>query len=244
MKPTGETDDSGNPVLKRTDIDEPALEFQLKWLEEMWKKKEKAQADDRDIYFDAARSFGDEMMAVVMFDLMLFVIAMVVMCVFFTIMIYCVIQCFLKGFSLSLISFSKWVISTIITIILVPKFQPTVSEYIESEFINNVGLGIVIFAFTLFITILIGKSLNKVVTWTGVGSIDKTFGLLFGFFKGYVVAVCLFSILNWFYPYKNWGINIKDSISFDLISAGSKILIEEFPTGEDLIDTKDKIEKI
>ena len=160
--------------------------------------------------------------------------------VFFTILIYCVIQCFLKGFSLSLISFSKWVISTVITIILVPKFQPTVSEYIESAFINNVGLGIVIFAFTLFITILIGKSLSKVVTWTGVGSIDKTFGLLFGFFKGYVVAVCLFSILNWFYPYKNWGINIKDSISFDLISAGSKILIEEFPTGEDLIDTKDK----
>ena len=164
--------------------------------------------------------------------------------IFFIILIYCVIQCFLKGFSLSLISFSKWIISTVITIILVPKFKPTVSKYIESAFINNVGLGIVIFAFTLFITILIGKSLSKVVTWTGVGSIDKTFGLLFGFFKGYVIAVCLFSILNWFYPYKNWGINIKDSISFDLISAGSKILIEEFPTGEDLIDTKDKIEKI
>ena len=49
---------------------------------------------------------------------------------------------FLKGFSLSLISFMKWIFSTIITIILVPKFQPVVSEYIESEFINNVGLGI------------------------------------------------------------------------------------------------------
>ena len=163
---------------------------------------------------------------------------------FALVLLYSIIQCFLKGFSLSLISFMKWILSTIVTIILVPKFQPIVGGYIESEFINNVGLGIVIFAFTLFITILIGKSLSKVVTWTGVGSIDKTFGLLFGFFKGYVVAVCLFSILNWFYPYKNWGINIKDSISFDLISAGSKILIEEFPTGEDLIDTKDKIEKI
>ena len=44
----------------------------------------------------------------------------------------------------------KWIISTIVTIILVPKFQPTVSDYIESEFINNVGLGVVIFALTLF----------------------------------------------------------------------------------------------
>ena len=70
---------------------------------------------------------------------------------FFIILIYCVVQCFVKGFSLSLISFMKWVISTIVTIILVPKLQPTVSEYIESEFINNIGLGMAIFIFTLFL---------------------------------------------------------------------------------------------
>ena len=55
---------------------------------------------------------------------------------------------FLKGFSLSLISFMKWILSTILTIILVPKFQPTVSEYIESQFINSIGLGVAIFVFT------------------------------------------------------------------------------------------------
>ena len=160
------------------------------------------------------------------------------------IFIYCVIQCFLKGFSLSLISFMKWVLSTIVTIILVPKLQPTVSEYIESEFINNFGLGIAVFIFTLFLTIVIGKALSRAVTWTGVGSIDKTFGLLFGFFKGYIVSICLFSILNWFYPYQNWGISAEDAISFDIVKKGSEILVEEFPSSEDLIDTKDKIEKI
>jgi membrane protein required for colicin V production len=164
---------------------------------------------------------------------------------FFSIVfIYCIIQCFLKGFSLSLISFMKWVLSTIITIIFVPKFQPIVSEYIESEFINNVGLGIAIFVFTLFLTIVIAKSLSRAVTWTGVGSIDKAFGLLFGFFKGYIVSVCLFTIFNWFYPYQNWGISAEDAMSFNLINKGSKILIEEFPSSEDFIDTKEKIEKI
>ena len=64
---------------------------------------------------------------------------------FFIVIIFSIIQCFLKGFSLSLISFMKWVLSTLITIILVPKFQPTVSEYIESEFINSIGLGVIIF---------------------------------------------------------------------------------------------------
>jgi len=67
---------------------------------------------------------------------------------------------------------------------------------------------------------------------------------VFGVFKGYVVSVCIFSILNWFYPYKNWGISIKDAYSFNIISKGSEILINEFPSSEDFIDTKEKIEKI
>ena len=157
---------------------------------------------------------------------------------------YCIVQCFFKGFSLSLISFMKWVLSTIITIILVPKLQPIVSEYIESEFINNIGLGFSIFVLTLFFTILIGRTLSKAVTWTGVGSIDKVFGFLFGFFKGYVVCICLFSIFNWFYPYQNWGISAEDAFSFKLIKKGNEILIEEFPSSEDFLDTKEKIEKI
>ena len=69
---------------------------------------------------------------------------------FLIVLIYNVIQCFIKGFSLSLISFMKWILSAIITIILVPKLQPIVGEYVQSEFINNVGLGVAIFILTLF----------------------------------------------------------------------------------------------
>jgi len=164
--------------------------------------------------------------------------------IFLIILIYTIIQCFLKGFTLSLISFMKWVFSAVVTIILVPKLQPVVKDYIQSDFINNVGLGVAIFIFTLFVSIVIGKTLSKAVTWTGVGSIDKIFGLVFGFFKGYIVSVCLFSIFNWFYPYQNWGISAEDALSFNLIKKGSEILVEEFPSSEDFIDTKEKIEKI
>ena len=163
---------------------------------------------------------------------------------FSLVLFYSVIQCFLKGFSLSLISFMKWILSTIVTIILVPKLQPWVMEYIESEFINNVGIGIVVFIITLYLTIIIGRSINRAITWTGAGSIDKYFGILFGVFKGYVISICLFSILNWFYPYQNWGISAEDAISFDVVKNGSEILIEEFPSSKDLIDTKENIEKI
>ena len=164
--------------------------------------------------------------------------------IFLILMVYFIIQCFVKGFTLSFISFMKWVLALIVTIILVPKLQPWVRDYIESEFINNFGVGIATFVCTLFLTIVIGRSLSRVVTWTGVGTVDKTFGLLFGFFKGYIVSLCLFSILNWFYPYQNWGISAEDAISFNIIKKGSEILVEEFPSNEDFIDTKEKIEQI
>ena len=164
--------------------------------------------------------------------------------IFLILMFYNIITCFFKGFSLSLISFMKWVLSLILTIILVPRLQPIVENYIESDFINNVGLGVFIFLILLFLIIIVGKAVSKAVTWTGLGSIDKSFGLIFGVFKGYVVSVCLFSILNWFYPYQNWGISAEDAISFNLINKGSEILIDEFPTSEDIINTKEKIEKI
>jgi membrane protein required for colicin V production len=163
---------------------------------------------------------------------------------FAVIMIYSIIQCFLKGFSLSFISFLKWIFSLIITIILVPKLQPWVSEYIESDFINSVGLGIFVFIISLFVMVVIGRSLSRAVTWTGLGSVDKSFGLLFGVFKGYIVSVCLFSIFNWFYPYQNWGISAEDAYSFKIVKKGSKVLIEEFPNSEDFKDTKEKIENI
>jgi len=137
----------------------------------------------------------------------------------------------------------KWVISAVITIISVPKLQPIIGDYVESQFVNDVGIGVVIFIVTLFLAILIGKAISRAVTWTGVGSIDKSFGVLFGFFKGYVVSVCLFSLFNWFYPYQNWGISAEEAFSFEIIKKGSDILIEEFPSNDDFMDTKEKIEK-
>ena len=159
--------------------------------------------------------------------------------------IYSMAQCAAKGFTLSLLSFSRWLITLVVTIVLVPKFSPWLEDYIESKFVADISLGIFIFIVTLFVIINIGKAISNVVTWTGLGVVDKTFGLIFGIFKGYVICVCVFSLLNWFYPHEKWSIETKDTYSFSIIFGGSKFLIEEFPNSEDYLeDTKDKIEDI
>ena len=163
----------------------------------------------------------------------------------FLIIVYSMAQCAAKGFMRSLLSFSKWLLALIMTIILVPKLNPWVQDYIESKFITDIGLGAFIYIVSLFVIINIGKTIGKTVTWSGLGSVDKTFGLIFGILKGYVVCVCIFSLLNWFYPHQNWPIKAEGSFSFERIYKGSEFLIDEFPNSKDYYEeTEEKIEKI
>jgi membrane protein required for colicin V production len=164
--------------------------------------------------------------------------------IFILVILYNIVKCFSDGFSLSFLSSLKWVVCIVATVFFVPKLQPWVGNYVESDFVHNVGIGVFVFIITLFITIILGKAIGRTVTWTGVGSVDKSFGILFGIFKGYVVAVCLFFILNWFYPHEKWGISTTGAFSFDVVKKGNDLLINESPNYKDIIETKEKIEKI
>ena len=66
--------------------------------------------------------------------------------IFFIFIIYFAFQSFTKGFFLSLISFLKWVLALILTIILVPKFEPYISDdYVNNQYVTGIGLGIFIY---------------------------------------------------------------------------------------------------
>ena len=164
--------------------------------------------------------------------------------IFLVFILYFAIQCFAKGFFLSLVSFLKWVLALVITIILVPKLEPYVSDYIENEYVSGIGLGIAVYVLSIFLLILLGKSLGRLFSYTGLGSADKIFGFFFGIFKGYVFFVCIFSIVNWFYSYEKWDMSLKNSYFFSITEKGSGLLIEEFPEKKDLEDTKKEIENI
>ena len=164
--------------------------------------------------------------------------------IFLIFIVYFAIQCFDKGFFLSLVSFLKWVLALVITIILVPKLEPYVSDYVENEYVSGIGLGIVIYVLSLFLLILLGKSLGRLFSYTGLGSADKIFGFFFCIFKGYIFFVCIFSIVNWFYSYEKWDMSLKNSYFFSITEKGSRLLIEEFPEKKDLDDTKKEIEII
>ena len=163
---------------------------------------------------------------------------------FLVLLIFSVIQCANKGFVLSLLAASKWLLSYIITLYLFPKAKPYVSDLSKNEYVLDIILGVGIFIIILFIILMINKSIGKAIKYTGIGGIDKFFGFFFGILRTYVVCMCIFSTVNNFFDYKNWPIDVENSITFPYIEKGSSFLSNEFPNKKEYQNAKENIQEL
>ena len=154
------------------------------------------------------------------------------------------IKCSSKGFVLSLIAASKWLLAYVITLILFPRVKPYVEDIIDNEYVLDVGLGIAIFIVVIFLVLLVNKGISKAVKYTGMGSLDSTFGFFFGFVKAYIISVCIFSGIHIVYNHDKWPINLDKSYTFPYLEKGSNYLIKEFPNEKTYQESKEKIEDI
>jgi len=164
--------------------------------------------------------------------------------IYLVITIYSLYKCSKNGFILSILSASKWLLAYVLTLFLFPKARPYVIDVIDNEYILDIILGIGLFVIVIFIILLINRGLKKAVIYTGLGSLDKTFGFFFGFVKSYILAVCIFTTINIVYNYDRWPINIEKSISFQWVEKGSNYLIREFPDQKEHENAKQKIKDI
>jgi membrane protein required for colicin V production len=163
---------------------------------------------------------------------------------YFVVTILSLIQCYRKGFVLSILSMAKWILAYVITLILFPKIKPYFKDIIDSEYVLDIGLGITIFVIAIFVVLLINKGISKTVSYTGIGGLDKTFGFFFGFIKAYIISVCIFSGIHIVYNYDKWPLNNDQSYIFPYLEKGSNYLIKGFPNEKTYQDSKEKIEKL
>ena len=154
------------------------------------------------------------------------------------------IKCSRKGFVLSILAASKWLLAYVITLILFPRVKPYVKDIIENEYVLDITLGIALFVVVIFIILMINKGIGKVVSYSGFGKLDTIFGFFFGFLRGYIICVCIFSTVSIFYNYRNWPLNTKTSWTFPYVEKGSNYLIKEFPNEEKYKESKEKIKDI
>jgi membrane protein required for colicin V production len=154
------------------------------------------------------------------------------------------IKCYRKGFILSVLAASKWLLAYIVTLILFPKIKPYFKNLIDSEYVLDIALGLSIFIIVVFLMLLVNKGINKAIKYTGLGRIDSIFGLFFGFIRSFYICVAIFSAINIVYNYDRWSIDTNKSYVFPYLEKGSNYLIKEFPNEETYKNSKEKIEDI
>ena len=164
--------------------------------------------------------------------------------IYLVLTIFSLIKCYKKGFVLSILSMSKWLLAYIITLLIFPKLKPYLTEIIDNEYVIDIGLGITIFIIVIFLVLMISKGISKVVNYTGIGSLDTLFGFFFGFIRAYIVSICIFSAAHMVYNYDKWGINFDKSYVFPYLEKGSNYLLKEFPNEKTYQDSKEKIEEL
>ena len=164
--------------------------------------------------------------------------------IYLVITIFSLITCYKKGFVLSILSMSKWLLAYVITLILFPRLKPYFKDIIDNEYVLHVGLGTVIFVVVIFLVLLVNKGISKAISYTGIGGLDATFGFFFGFVRAYIISVCIFSGIHIVYNYDKWPININQSYIFPYIEKGSNYLIKEFPNEKTYQDSRKKIEEL
>ena len=140
-----------------------------------------------------------------------------------------VVKCYRKGFILSILAASKWLLAYVVTLVLFSRIKPYFKNMIDSEYVLDILLGIVIFVLVVFVILVINKGISKAVKFVGLGNLDSIFGLFFGFIRGYVICICLFSAIHIVYNYDKWPVSLDKSYTFPYLKKGSIYLVKEFP---------------
>ena len=154
------------------------------------------------------------------------------------------IKCYKKGFVLSLLSMTKWLLAYIVTLLIFPKIKPFLKNIIDNEYVLDVSLGVAIFIIVIFLILMINKGISKAIKYTGIGSLDTVFGFFFGFIRAYILSICLFSGIHIVYNYDKWPINLDKSYTFPYLEKGSNYLLKVFPNEKTYKDSKEKIEEL
>tara|TARA_B100000579_G_scaffold429079_1_gene440276 strand:+ start:829 stop:1374 length:546 start_codon:yes stop_codon:yes gene_type:complete len=164
--------------------------------------------------------------------------------IYLIITVWSLIKCSSKGFVLSILSASKWLLAYVVTLILFPKIKPYVKDVIDNQYVLDLILGVGIFVVVIFLILIINKGISKTVKYSGIGKVDTVFGFFFGFIRAYIVCVCIFATINIFYNHKNWPINTSKSFTFSYVKKGSNYLLKEFPNEKEYKDAKEKVQDI
>lgn len=107
---------------------------------------------------------------------------------------------FLRGFVHEVLSIGAWVGAAFATLYGFPLARPLAHEYISIPLAADIAAGIAVFLLSLLVLSLVTSAISRQVQSSGLNSLDRSLGFLFGLLRGAVVVSLAFIVLSWVFP--------------------------------------------
>lgn len=135
----------------------------------------------------------------------------------------------LRGFSREIFSIISWLAAGLASYYGSGYLLPFFSEYISHKVIALGASAVTIFVITIFIVSMLTAKLTKLIVNSKIGPVDHILGLIYGGFRGAIIASLAFMFLNKLILPQNQPTWITDSISKPFLETASETITSLLP---------------
>ncbi|MBR1545087.1 MAG: CvpA family protein [Alphaproteobacteria bacterium] len=160
--------------------------------------------------------------------------------VFVAVVILSSVLAYNGGFVQESVSIAAWIGTVFLTKYIFPFVEPKFAGIFgSSSMFSAMAAYISVFVVLIMLLSFINKTFSTKLHKTNFGSIDKSLGFLFGFFRGILIMAVAYIIILWFMPNPNKRPNwVTDAKSKPILKVSSMFISSLLPSTSNFSEVK------
>lgn len=136
---------------------------------------------------------------------------------------------FMRGLVREVLGIGSWLAAGVLASMAVPYLRDHFRHWIREPDVADVACFGTIFVVLLFFLSLVSGVVGGLVRSSGMGGIDRTFGMLFGLVRGAGVLVIAYIVVGMAVPLDRWPNDIQDARTLPFIFEGASVAVLLLP---------------
>ena len=136
-----------------------------------------------------------------------------------------------RGFVREVLSLASWIGAVFVTVYTFDMVRPYVVQVIPIELFANVATALGIFTVALIVFSVIGGRIARAVGQSGLGSVDKSLGFLFGILRGGLLVSVAYLVVSWVIPWNEQPDWLRNARTTPLIREAAGEIERIIPAG-------------
>ncbi len=134
-----------------------------------------------------------------------------------------------RGFVHETLAVASWIGAAVATLVVFPFAQPEVRKIIAIPLVADLATGVAIFLIVLVLLSILTRILANRVRGSGLGPLDRSLGLVFGFVRGALLVCIAWLVLVWVLPREDHPSWLLQARTLPLVERGGTFLISLLP---------------